>query len=78
MMEVAILGTDCSRRGVQAAGRIAKLMKELNFFYASTENWINRESCSGWKTDVEKTGNSGRKDDSSGWKMLIYRIIVWM
>ena len=31
MMEVAILVSDCSRRGVQAAGRIAKLMKELNF-----------------------------------------------
>ena len=30
MMEVAILVSDCSRRGVQAAGRIAKLMKELN------------------------------------------------
>ena len=29
MMEVAILVSDCSRRGVQAAGRIAKLMKEL-------------------------------------------------
>ena len=28
-MEVAILVSDCSRRGVQAAGRIAKLMKEL-------------------------------------------------
>ena len=31
MMEVAILVSDCSRRGVQAAGRIAKLMNELNF-----------------------------------------------
>ena len=31
MMEIAILVSDCSRRGVQAAGRIAGLMKELNF-----------------------------------------------
>ena len=31
MMEIAILVSDCSRRGVQAAGRIAALMKELNF-----------------------------------------------
>lgn len=30
-MEIAILVSDCSRRGVQAAGRIAALMKELNF-----------------------------------------------
>lgn len=30
-MEIAILVSDCSRRGVQAAGRIAQLMKELNF-----------------------------------------------
>lgn len=29
MMETAILVSDCSRRGVQAAGRIAELMKEL-------------------------------------------------
>ncbi len=30
-METAILVSDCSRRGVQAAGRIARLMEELNF-----------------------------------------------
>lgn len=29
-MEIAILVSDCSRRGVQAAGRIASLMRELN------------------------------------------------
>ena len=28
-MEVTILVSDCSRRGVQAAGRIAKLMEEI-------------------------------------------------
>lgn len=30
-MDVAILVSDCSRRGVQAAGRIAALMQELKF-----------------------------------------------
>lgn len=30
-MDVAILVSDCSRRGVQAAGRIAQLMEELHF-----------------------------------------------
>ena len=30
-MEIAVLVSGCSRRGVQAAGRIAALMKELNF-----------------------------------------------
>ena len=30
-MDVAILVSDCSRRGVQAAGRIARLMEELHF-----------------------------------------------
>lgn len=30
-MEIAILVSDCSRRGVQAAGRIAALMNELDF-----------------------------------------------
>lgn len=30
-MDVAILVSDCSRRGVQAAGRIAALMQELHF-----------------------------------------------
>lgn len=29
-MEIALLVSDCSRRGVQAAGRIAALIKELN------------------------------------------------
>ncbi len=30
-MQTAILVSDCSRRGVQAAGRIARLVEELNF-----------------------------------------------
>ena len=42
MMEVAILVSDCSRRGVQAAGRIAKLMKELNFKQQKTGLIVNR------------------------------------
>lgn len=31
IMQTAILVSDCSRRGVQAAGRIARLVEELNF-----------------------------------------------
>lgn len=41
-METAILVSDCSRRGVQAAGRIAKLMEELNFKPKQTGLIINR------------------------------------
>ena len=41
-METAILVSDCSRRGVQAAGRIAKLMKELNFKPQKTVLIVNR------------------------------------
>ena len=41
-MEVAILVSDCSRRGDQAAGRIAKLMKELNFKPQKTGLIVNR------------------------------------
>lgn len=41
-METAILVSDCSRRGVQAAGRIAKLMKELNFKPQKTGLIVNR------------------------------------
>lgn len=41
-MEIAILVSDCSRRGVQAAGRIARLMEELNFHPQKTGLIINR------------------------------------
>ena len=41
-METAILVSDCSRRGVQAAGRIAGLMAELNFKPKQTGLIINR------------------------------------
>lgn len=41
-MDVAILVSDCSRRGVQAAGRIARLMEELNFHPKQMGLIINR------------------------------------
>ncbi len=41
-MEIALLVSDCSRRGVQAAGRIAELMKELNLKPQKTGLIINR------------------------------------
>ena len=41
-MEIAILVSDCSRRGVQAAGRIADLMKELNLKPKKTGLIVNR------------------------------------
>ena len=41
-MEIAILVSDCSRRGVQAAGRIAELMNELNLKPKKTGLIVNR------------------------------------
>ena len=41
-MEIASLVSDCSRRGVQAAGRIAALMKELNFHPKKVGLIVNR------------------------------------
>ena len=41
-MEIAILVSDCSRRGVQSAGRIAALMKELNFHPQKVGLIVNR------------------------------------
>ncbi|HIU76869.1 MAG TPA: AAA family ATPase [Candidatus Pelethocola excrementipullorum] len=41
-MDSAILVSDCSRRGVQAAGRIARLMEELNFHPKKTGLIVNR------------------------------------
>ena len=41
-METAILVSDCSRRGVQAAGRIAALMGELNFKPRTVGLIVNR------------------------------------
>ena len=41
-MDIAILVSDCSRRGIQAAGRIAKLMNSLNLKPAQTGLVVNR------------------------------------
>lgn len=41
-MEIAILVSDCSRRGVQAAGRIAALMKELDLHPKKVGLIVNR------------------------------------
>lgn len=41
-MEIAVLVSDCSRRGVQAAGRIARLMQELNFHPKKMGLIVNR------------------------------------
>ena len=41
-MQTAILVSDCSRRGVQAAGRIAALMKELDFHPKKVGLIVNR------------------------------------
>ena len=59
-MEVAILVSDCSRRGVQAAGRIAALMKELNFKPKTVGLIVNRapegKIDAGTMEEVEKQG----------------------
>lgn len=59
-MEIAILVSDCSRRGVQAAGRIAALMKELNFKPKTVGlivNWAPEGKLdAGTMEEVEKQG----------------------
>ena len=59
-MEIAILVSDCSRRGVQAAGRIAALMKELNFKPKTVGLIVNRapegKLDAGTMEEVEKPG----------------------
>ena len=59
-MEIAILVSDCSRRGVQAAGRIAALMKELNFKPKTVGLTVNRapegKLDAGTMEEVEKQG----------------------
>ena len=59
-MEIAILVSDCSRRGVQAAGRIAALMKELNFKPKTVGLIVNRapegKLDAGTMEEVEKQG----------------------
>ncbi len=59
-METAILVSDCSRRGVQAAGRIAVLMKELNFKPKTVGLIVNRapegELDEGTMAEINKQG----------------------
>ena len=59
-IEIAILVSDCSRRGVQAAGRIAALMKELNFKPKTGGLIVNRapegKLDEGTMEEVEKQG----------------------
>lgn len=59
-MEIAILVSDCSRRGVQAAGRIAALMKELNFKPKTVGLIVNRAPegglDKGTMEEIEKQG----------------------
>ena len=54
-MDVAILVSDCSRRGVQAAGRIAALMQELNFKPKQMGLIVNR-APDGTMDEIQKQG----------------------
>lgn len=59
-MEVAILVSDCSRRGVQAVGRIAQLIKECDMHPKKVGLIINRAPNGvlneGTKAEIEKQG----------------------
>jgi CO dehydrogenase maturation factor len=59
-METAILVSDCSRRGVQAAGRIAQLIKECEMNPRTVGLIINRapggELNQGTKEEIENQG----------------------
>lgn len=59
-IDVAILVSDCSRRGVQAAGRIASLIQELNFQPETIGLIINKtphgEIDSGTMEEIQKQG----------------------
>lgn len=59
-MEVAILVSDCSRRGVQAVGRIAQLIKECDMHPRKVGLIINRAPGGvlneGTKAEIEKQG----------------------
>ncbi len=61
-METAILVSDCSRRGVQAAGRIGALMKELDLKPRRAGVIINRapegKLDEGTREEIEKQGLS--------------------
>ena len=59
-METAILVSDCSRRGVQAAGRIAQLIKECNMHPRQVGLIVNRapdgKLNEGTRAEIEKQG----------------------
>lgn len=59
-METAILVSDCSRRGVQAAGRIAQLIKECNMHPGQVGLIVNRapdgKLNEGTREEIEKQG----------------------
>ena len=59
-MEVAILVSDCSRRGVQSVGRIAQLIKECDMHPKKVGLIINRAPNGvlneGTKAEIEKQG----------------------
>ena len=59
-MQTAILVSDCSRRGVQAVGRIAKLIDECSMHPSTVGLIINRapngELNEGTREEIEKQG----------------------
>lgn len=59
-MQTAILVSDCSRRGIQAVGRIAKLIDECNMHPETVGLIVNRapkgELNDGIKEEIEKQG----------------------
>ena len=59
-MEKVLLVSDCSRRGVQAAGRIAELMEEMRFHPDTVGLIVNRaphgELDAGTRAEIEKQG----------------------
>ena len=59
-MEKVLLVSDCSRRGVQAAGRIAALMREMHFRPDTVGLVVNRapggELDPGTRAEIEKQG----------------------
>lgn len=59
VMDVALLVSDCSRRGIQAAGRIARLMEELHFRPKKTGLIVNR--APGGKLDPGTWEEIGRQ-----------------
>lgn len=59
-MEKVLLVSDCSRRGIQAAGRIARLMEEMHFHPDTVGLIVNRapegKLDDGTREEIEKQG----------------------